>query len=421
MTPTADAIIYNASELATLRPGDVAAGCAMADPGIVADGALALKGETILAVGSLEAVRSQVAVGPATVTIDAGGRLVTPGLIDAHTHLVFAGSRDDEFVQKVVDHRTYQEIEADGGGIPRTVSLTRRATADELLRQARAVARRMLAGGTTTIEAKSGYALEPEGESKLLRVMQALDLEGPAEIVSTLFGTHEVPGEYACDRDAYLRCVIEEMLPVAGRTGLARFCDCGTAYSDDQNAALLAAARTHGMKAKIHADEFAPLGAAELAARCSAVSAEHCLCSTPAGLNAMARAGVIAVLLPAVPLVHRLQGPVDGRRFIAHGVPVALGTDFNPSCLTESMQLVISLACYTYGLSPAEALTAATRNAAHAVGRGDRIGSLDTGKQADLVIWNVRNHRQLAERVGANLARTVIKRGRVVAGSEGAP
>jgi imidazolonepropionase len=413
----ADLLIYNSSELATLsHPGGrPRTGAEMGDAGIVARGAVAVTGGTIAAVGSLEEVRDAVTVGPRTQMLDAGGRLVTPGLIDAHTHLVFGGSRESEFVQKVVEGLSYEEIVRRGGGVPVTVAQTRQTSFEDLMLRARAVLGRMLWNGATTVEAKSGYALDTAGELKLLEVIRRLDHDGPVECVPTFFGTHDIPAEYAGRGEEYLRLVVEEMIPAVARGGLAQFCDSGTAYTAELTAALYQAAMAHGLRIKVHADEFSSTGAAESAARWKAVSAEHCIHSSAEGIDAMAASGVLAVLLPAVPLVHRLPAAADARLFIARGVAVALGTDFNPSCLVESMQLVMALACYTMRMTPAEALTAATINAAHAVGRAERIGSLEVGKQADLVVWQVGSHVQLMERLGGCLVSAVIKKGRVCA------
>jgi len=213
--------------------------------------------------------------------------------------------------------------------------------------------------------------------------------------------------------------VVEEMIPAVAKRGLARFCDSGTALSIDQTEVLYATAQKHGLRIKVHADEFRAVGGAELAAKWKAISAEHCICSSDEGIEAMAASGVIAVLLPGVPLVHRLPQAADGRRFVRRGMAVALGTDFNPSCLIESMSLVLSLGCYTVHLSPAEALTAATINGAYATGCGKKVGSLEVGKQADLVIWEVSNHKQLAERLGGNLVAGVMKKGRLFFTNEG--
>jgi len=418
MKPEADLLVYNCSALATLAgpAGRPRAGEEMGEIGLVPGGAVAVREGTIAAVGTLEEVRARVEIGPRTRRLDARERLVTPGLVDAHTPLVFAGSREDEFVLKTVEGLSYEAIAERGGGIARTVAQTRAASREQLLGQARQVAARMFANGATTIEAKSGYALEEEGELRLLEVVRSLDREGPAELVPTLFGTHDIPPEFTRSPQQYLRRVVERLLPAAAERGLARFCDSGTAYPPAETAALYEAAQAHGLGIRVHADEFRAAGGAELAAQWKAVSAEHCLCSTDEGLEAMAAAGVIAVLLPAVPLVHRLPRAADARRFLRKGLAVALGSDFNPSCWVESMPLVMALGCYTMRLSPAEALCAATVNAAHAVGRGGQVGSLEEGKQADLVLWRVSNHRQLAERLGGNLAAAVVKRGRVYEG-----
>ena len=416
MKKTADLVVYNASELVTLAgpTGRPRTGRQMAELAIIPNGALAVTGQEIAAVGAYDQILKKGGIGPETRVVDAGGCLVTPGLVDAHTHLVFSGSREDEFVLKTVHGVSYLEIEQRGGGIPLTVARTRKADARELMTQARPVLSRMLANGTTTLEAKSGYALNLEGELKLLEVMRALDLEGPMQIVPTLFGTHDVPAEFSDSRDAYFHMVMDELIPEVSRRSLAGFCDSGTAFSHEKTDKLLSAAKSCGMQVKVHADEFAAVGGAELAARNGAVSADHCICSTDEGIRAMAESGVTAVLLPVVPFVHGLASSAPGRRFINAGVPVALGTDFNPSCLNESMQTVMAFSCYRCGLSPAEAITAATINAAYAVGLGDRLGSIEAGKQADLVIWGVDNHKKLPERLGGTLAQTVIKKGRVV-------
>ncbi|MFH1137100.1 MAG: imidazolonepropionase [Pseudomonadota bacterium] len=411
-----DLLIRNIGELATLaspRPGP-RAGRDLDDIAAVSNGAVVAAGGRIIAAGPDREIAALFPPGPATRQVDAGGRLVTPGLVDAHTHLVFAGARDDEFRLKIVDGLGYEEIEARGGGVPASVRLTRAAGMDDLLAQARPVLRRMMKNGATTIEAKSGYALNLEGEMRLLEAMRLLDREGPVEIVPTLFGAHDMPPEFVDRPDDFLELIVTEMIPAAAARGLARFYDSGVTFSPEKTERLFAAAKKFGLRPKVHADEFAHRGGAALAARCGAVSAEHCLNSSADDLAAMRRAGVIAVLLPAVPLVHRLGRFVDARRFIAAGLAVALGTDFNPGCPVESMSLVISLACYTAGLSPAEALAAATINAAHAIGRGDDLGSLEPGKQADLVVWDAPNHARLCANPSGGLAGLIVKKGEIV-------
>ncbi len=411
-----DLIIHNAGELATLASTGRGPRCGrdMDEIASVKKGAVAVAGDRILAAGPEDEITARFEAGPETRLIDAGGRFVSPGLVDAHTHLVFAGSRENEFRLKIVEGLSYGEIERLGGGVPESVRQTRAASLETLLEQARPVLRRMMRNGVTTIEAKSGYALNTAGEIRLLEVMRILDREGPVEIVPTLFGAHDMPPEYSARPEDFLELIISEMIPAVAARGLARFYDSGVTFPPEQTARLFEAAKAHGLRPKVHADEFAHMGGAALAARCGAISAEHCLNSTPEDLEAMRRAGVMAVLLPAIPIVHRLKQSVDARRFIDAGLAVALGTDFNPSCPVESLSMAMSLGCYTSGMSPAEALTAATVNSAHAIGRGGEIGSLEPGKQADLVIWDVANHLQLCANPSGGLAGMVVKKGEIV-------
>jgi imidazolonepropionase len=411
-----DLLIRNVGELATLSSAKSGprAGRDMDDIAGVEDGMVAVTAGRIVAAGPREEVATRFEPGPNTRSIDAEGRLVSPGLVDAHTHLVFAGSRENEFRLKVVKGLSYGEIERMGGGVLASVRHTRDADMETLLSQARPVLRRMMRNGVTTIEAKSGYALNTEGEIRLLEAMRRLDREGPVEIVPTLFGAHDVPPEYANRPDAFLELLTNEMIPQVAEQGLARFYDSGVTFPPEQTERLFSVAKTFGLRPKVHADEFAHMGGAALAARCGAISAEHCLHSSSSDLEAMRLAGVIAVLLPAVPVVHRLKTMIDARRFIDAGVAVALGTDFNPSCPVESLSLAMSLGCYGAGMTPAEVITAATINSAHAIGRGDEIGSLELGKQADIVIWDVANHLQLCANPSGGLASTVIKKGEIV-------
>lgn len=411
-----DLIIHGIGELATLVSRGIGprSGRDMDEIAIVAHGAVAVADGRILAAGSEDEVLDGFKPGPETRLIDAEGRFVSPGLVDAHTHLIFAGSRENEFRLKIVEGLSYGDIERLGGGVPETVRQTRAADMETLLAQARPVLSRMMRNGVTTVEAKSGYALNTAGEIRLLEAMGILDREGPVEIVPTLFGAHDLPPEYADRPDDFLELIIKEMIPAVAARGLARFYDSGVTFPVEQTERLFASARAYGLRSKVHADEFAHMGGAALAARCGAISAEHCLNSTREDLEAMGQAGVMAVLLPAVPLVHRLKNFVEARRFIDAGLAVALGTDFNPSCPVESLSMVMSLGCYLSGMSPAEAVTAATINSAHAIGRGDEIGSLEPGKQADLVVWDVANHLQLCANPSGGLASLVIKKGEMV-------
>jgi len=411
---TADLLIYNASELTTMKGHSPKVGNDMKSIGSLKNGAIASFKGKIVAVGTLEAVMSLTQFVPEVQKIDAQGKLVTPGLVDAHTHLIFAGSRENEYVMKIIDGLSYEEIEASGGGVMATVRQTRNADINALVVQARRVLGRMLMNGTTTIEAKSGYTLQTDGEIKLLETMQKLNSEGPIEIVPTLFGAHDIPLEFKDNPDGFLDLIIHEMIPEVAKRNLACFCDSGVTFPPEQTELIFEAAKSNGMRVKVHSDEFHNAGGAALAAKCNAISAEHCLNSSDEDIKAMSEKGVIAVVLPAVPLVHKLKHFSDARRFIDQGMAVALGTDFNPSCLVDSMPLVMSLGCYCAGMTPAEALTAATINAACAIGKENTVGSLDLGKQMDLVIWNITNHVKLTEPLGGAQAHTVIKKGAVV-------
>lgn len=345
--------------------------------------------------------------------IDAGGRLVTPGLVDAHTHLVFGGWREHELAMKRRGV-PYLDILAQGGGILSTVRMTRQASEDALVQKAGAALEEMLSLGVTTCEAKSGYGLDRQTELKQLAVIRRLGRTQPVELAATYLGAHAVPEEYKACRDEYIRLMTEEMIPLVAREGLAEFCDvfCETGvFTASESEQILGAALAHGLKVKIHTDEIDAIGGTELAGALSAVSAEHLIAATDRGIAALAKGGTVAVLLPATSCY--LGKPyARARDMIAAGVPVAVASDFNPgSCPSLNLQLVMNLACWNYRLTPEEVLTAATLNAAAAICRADRLGSLEVGKQADLVIWDAPNLDYIFYRFGQNLAKTVIKRG----------
>jgi imidazolonepropionase len=353
---------------------------------------------------------------PDATTIDATGKIVLPGFIDSHTHLIFAGSRENEFEQRLRG-KSYQEIAAEGGGINATVRVVRNSTKEELRELALERLRRFLRFGVTTIEVKSGYGLSLADEIKCLEVIANLNTEGPWELVPTFLGAHAVPPEYQDDRQAYLRLLMYEMLPEIARCRLAEYCDvfCDEgAFSLAESESILARARDLGFRLKIHADELTPLGGAELAARLKAVSADHLLCISDAGIDALAESGTVATLLPGTAFfLGKSYAPA--RRLIDRGVLVALASDCNPgTCPTENLPLVGSMACTQMRMLPMEVLTALTINAAEAVGRWGRIGSLQVGKQADLIICDVPNYQQLFYHFGVNHVWRVIKRGRVV-------
>jgi imidazolonepropionase len=348
--------------------------------------------------------------------IDASGKVVLPGFVDSHTHLVFAGSREDEFEQRLRG-ASYQEIAARGGGINATVRRVREASKDELNALARRRLNRLLGFGVTTAEVKSGYGLSLAEEVKCLEVIAELNAEGPLELVPTFLGAHAVPPEFHSDRAGYVRLLTDEMLPEVARRRLAEFCDvfCETGvFSLAESERILGRARELGLRLKLHADELTPLGGAELAARLGAVSADHLLCITDAGIEALAEAGTVATLLPGTAFFLG-AGYAPARRLIDRGAAVALASDCNPgTCPTENLPLVGAMACTQMGMLPAEALTALTLNAAAAVGRSDRLGSLEVGKQADLVICDVPDYRHLFYHFGVSHVGRVVKRGRVV-------
>jgi imidazolonepropionase len=429
--PSGGLLIEDATAVATLA-GGLRRGSSQGEAAVLSGAPLAVacwEGR-ILAVGSAASVHRQIVAAGHSLDeftrVDAAGGLVTPGLIDAHTHLVFAGTREAEW-QMRARGAGYLEILAAGGGILSTVAATRAASDAELAAGARHRLLQMLANGTTTAEAKSGYGLDVATELRQLEVIGRLDREGPVQLVPTFLGAHAVPAEYR-DRPegvtAYVAAVIGEQLPAVARQGIARFCDvfCERGvFSADESGRILSAARAAGLALRLHADELAPSGGAELAAEIGCLSADHLAAPSESGVAALARAAagdhpVVATLLPATSWFLGKHHFAPARRFIDAGIPVALATDLNPGTSpTVSLPLVMSIACFEMGLTPAEALVAVTINAAHSLGLGAEIGSVEPGKQADLVVWDVPSVDQLPYWLGARLARTVIKRGRAVA------
>ena len=357
--------------------------------------------------------------------LDAGGGSVTPGLIDPHTHLLFGGSREDEWLMRQRG-AGYMEILAAGGGILSTVAATRAATSDELMAHGRRWLEEMLAHGVTTIEAKSGYGLDLETEIRLVEAAYELGREGPIDIVPTFLGAHAVPPEFRSRPDgteAYVRSIVEEQLPGVAAHGRARFCDvfCERGvFTPDQSRRILRAAAGYGMALRLHADELAPSGGAELAAELGAASADHLATPSEAGIEALALAAVgdrpvVATVLPATTWFLLKDHGAPARTFIDRGIPVAIGTDFNPGTSPmASLPLAMTVACIELRMTPDEVLSAVTINAARAIGLEDEIGSLEPGKSADLVVWRVPRSAQIPYWPGADLTRIVVKRGRVV-------
>ena len=410
-----DMLIVGANELITLGNAGYAprTGGKMQNLGIIPNGALAIKNGKIVAIGTTPQLAGKF---KSEQVVDAKGKTVMPGFVDAHTHLVFAGAREVEFEMRLKG-ASYLEILKKGGGILQTVRETRKATVEELVETARKTLDVMLVHGTTTVEAKSGYGLSTEHEIKILEAVKALDETHAVSLVPTFMGAHAFPQEYADNPDGYVELVTEEMIPKVAEQGLAEFCDVfceKDVFTVSQSRRILERAKSYGLKPKVHADEMTCLGGAELAAEVEAVSAEHLIYASDRGVEALAQKGVVAVLLPAASFALMINRYADARKMIAKGVPVALGTDFNPSCWTENMQLVIALACRNMRLSPAEAITAATINAAHAVNRASEIGSLEIGKKADIIILDAPSYRFLGYRFGTNLVDSVIKNGELV-------
>ncbi|MCZ8518165.1 MULTISPECIES: imidazolonepropionase [Paenibacillus] len=404
---------------ASLRPKR---GAEMSELGVIEGGSVITRDDRILFAGRDEEAQRVLAAqegGTEVEIIEAEGKLVTPGLIDPHTHVVFAGSREFELPLRL-QGAAYMDILNAGGGILHTTEQTRAADEAQLAAETGRRLDRFLLHGVTTVEAKSGYGLRLADELKQLRTARSLNRVHAVELVSTFMGAHAVPPEFKGDPEAYVRLVIEEMIPAVADEGLAEFCDvfCEEGvFTPEQSRRILEAGLARGLKPKLHADEIVPYGGAELAASVGAVTADHLLQASSAGIAAMAQRGVIAVLLPGTSFFLR-KPPAHAREMISAGVPVALATDRNPgSSPTESLPLIMNLACLGMGMTPEEVLAACTINAAHAVGRASRIGSIEAGKQADLVLFDAPSVTYLQYHFGVNLVHTVIKRGvPVVAG-----
>lgn len=434
-----DLIIHSAAQLITVAGDSPRRGVRQGELGIIEDGAIAIRGEKIAAVGKSSDLLSLA--DDRTALIDARGKIVLPGFVDAHTHVIYAGDRANEFEMRLRG-ASYLEIMEAGGGIMSTVRKTRAAPMEQITAESRARLDRMFAHGTTTLEAKSGYGLDSANELKLLSAIQALDAAHPVDLVPTFIGAHAVPEEYRDRADEYVDRVVDEMLPAVssieprrttndqGRSSdsdraFVRFCDvfCDRgAFTLEQSRRILTRARELGLALKIHADEFDNLGGAGLAAELGATSADHLMVTRRDEMRQMAEARVIAVLLPGTTFGLGKHDFADGRAFVEENVPVALGSDLNPgTSWCESMPMIIAIATRYEKLTTAEAIVAATLNAAYACGVGERCGSLQAGKNADVVIANLPDYRYLAYQYGTNPVQTVVKRGAVIGQKETAP
>ena len=411
-----DLLLHSADALITApaTPGPLL-GADLDRPLLLEDAAVACVDGRIADAGPTREVLGRYAEREATLAVDARGHLLTPGFVDAHTHLPFAGFREMEFDARARG-LSYAEIAERGGGIRTSVGALRDISEDELAELVARRLARLLEQGTTTVEAKSGYGLAPEEERKQLRALRTAAARSPCGVIPTFLGAHEFPEEYRDRRDAYVALLCDEMIPAIASEHLARFCDvfCDRGvYTVDQSRRILKRAVGQGLLPKLHADELADVGAAALAAEVGAISADHLLHAAPGGLRAMAEAGVIAVLLPGTALTLGLPY-AKARDMIGMGVAVALATDFNPgSTMCSSMPLMMTLAVTQMRMTPAEAWMAATANAASAVGEGARLGRLLPGYAADLCLYAPADFRHVAYHYGEEHVRLVVKGGRV--------
>src|SRR5690625_41443 len=411
--------IKNAAELVTVKghSSSQAKKEAMSDIGIIENGSVLSEDGKIIAVGTDEEIskKYQALIVEAEV-VDATGRVVTPGLIDPHTHIVYAGTRENEYAKRL-QGKTYMEIMNAGGRIHATTRATQQATFDELYEQSKVRLDKMLLNGITTIEAKSGYGLTTEHELKQLEVAKKLNEDHQIDLISTFMGAHAVPMDYKENPEAFVDIVINEMLPVVAEKNLAVFndvfCEAGV-FTPEQSHRILEAGKKYGLKPKIHADEIEPYGGAEPAAEVNAVSAEHLLRASDKGIEMMAENDVIGVLLPGTAF-FLMADYAEGRKMIDQGMAVALSTDANPgSSPTLSLQFIMNLGCLNMGMTPEEVITATTINAAHAIDAQDRIGSIEVGKDADFTMFDVKNHLMLSYQYGMNHTHSVVKKGNVV-------
>lgn len=408
-----DLIIKNASELLTLQGTDQPARDEFLGAlGVIENGSVAIKDDTIIEIGKEEEISEEYE----GKEINARNNVVMPGFIDAHTHLVFAGARENELSLKIRGI-SYKAIAERGGGIQKTVQMTREASKEELVQQAEKRLDEMLKYGTTTIEAKSGYGLNVEDEIKMLEVIQELDQAHPIDIIPTFLGAHEIPKEYKEEPEEYVKKITEEMIPTVSENNLAKFCDVFVedgVFSIKQARQIFNVGKEYGLIPRVHADELTQLGGAELAAEIGAISASHLLHASEQGVTNMREQNVIGIYLPAACMTLMSENFPNLRKIIDSGLPIALATDLNPNCWLTNMQTVLMLGIYFMRITPAEAVTAATLNPAYSLGIQEKVGSIEKGKNADMIILDVPTHRWLGYKMGTNLVNTVIKDGKIV-------
>jgi imidazolonepropionase len=419
MVKKATLLIRNASQVVTMQGPVPRLGPDLNDIGLIENGAVAVAGDEILAVGPCDEVEGKAPLAEGCTVIDVKGRVVTPGLIDPHTHPVFARTREQEFEMRTLG-KSYMEIAQAGGGIRNSVRALRETPASKLKERTMRRLDRLLGHGVTTIEAKSGYGLSTESELKMLEVIQDLNLMHAIDLIPTFLGAHEIPDEYQGKREEYIELLINEMIPAVTKDNLAEFsdifCEEGV-YTNEESRRIQQAAKDVGLKLKFHADELASTGGAGLAAEMGAVSADHIVYVSDDDIKALARSGTVAVLLPGTTFSLRGKQYAPARKLIEAGAVVSLSTDCNPgSSYTESLPFVISLAALQMRLTAAEAIAATTVNAACAIDRGGKIGQLVSGLPADIVIWDMEDYRELPYHYAVNLVSKVIKNGKVVVG-----
>lgn len=410
-------LIKNIGQLITMQGPVPRRGREMAEIGLIEHGGVAIAGDEIIAVGESDETAGKVDLAENCAVISAENGVVTPGFIDAHTHPVFPGTRESEFEMRLAG-KSYMEIARLGGGIRASVRQLREASIENLYTRAKKTIDLMLAHGTTSIEAKSGYGLSTEAEIKSLEVIRQLNEREVIDLYPTFLGAHEVPDEYQQHRKDYIKLLVNEMIPAVADRKLALFCDvfCEEGvFSIEESRVILKAAEKVGMRPKLHADELKWTGGAELAVQLKAVSADHLVHASDKGIAMLADSETVAVLLPGTSYALGLEKAAPAKEMINRGVIVALSTDCNPgSSMTESLPMIISLAAVKYRMTAAESLSAVTVNAACAIGQGDRLGRLEVGLPADLVIWDMNDYRELPYHYGVNLAKMVIKKGKVV-------
>lgn len=406
-------LIKNISRILTLSGADIPrTGNGMMHVGEIHNAAVLIEDDKIIYAGA-----ESDAPNKADLIIDANNCCVTPGLVDPHTHPVFAKTREDEFVMRI-EGKPYMEIAAEGGGIMSSVRSLRDVGKKQLKEMTRLRLDDFIDYGTTTIEAKSGYGLTTEDEIKSLEIIKELNEEHPLTMVPTFLGAHSLPAEYKNDRGEFLRIIIEEMLPKVVENNLAKYCDifCEKGvFNVEESRLVLTRAKELGLKIRIHSDEFEPIGGTELAGELKAASADHLTAVTDSGIKAMKDGGVTPIVLPATTffLGHTHYSPA--RKMIERGLPLAIATDFNPgSSMTHSLPMAMTIACINMKLLPQEVLNACTVNAAYSLDLHEQIGTIEKGKNADLVIWDTENFNQVIYHFGVNHAKTVIKNGRVV-------